>query len=247
SGQREGTKRTLFETLGYGVMDPVAYQTFEASPLPPKIRPTTHMRVAEGVHAYVQEFLGLPDTYDTANLSDEENRIQEMVLRNGKEGTGMVVSRSDYQRGKVPAVGSRMTVIRLGSGEMLIYSPQAPTVELLDQLRDAFPALGTSTKIHLISPSRSPEHWVFLKHWRALFPRSEIWAVSGSHRRLMKTQVDHDLEQGTTPISVQGEVQVAVLEGVPMFREAVLFHKPTGMVMAADAFFSMAMSGVSTK
>ncbi|CAN0276262.1 unnamed protein product, partial [Ectocarpus sp. 4 AP-2014] len=41
SGSRRVTKKALLESIGYGVMGPLAYQTFENSPLPPKLRPTT--------------------------------------------------------------------------------------------------------------------------------------------------------------------------------------------------------------
>ncbi|CAM9918527.1 unnamed protein product, partial [Discosporangium mesarthrocarpum] len=123
--------------------------------------------------------------------------------------------------------------------QVLVYSPQAPTVELLDLLREAFPAIGPSSKVHLVSSSRSPEHWVFMKHWKELFPRAEIWAVPGPHRRFMGVEVDHDLEHGAIPLSLGGEIEVAVLKGIPIFQEAILFHKPTGVLMSADALLSM--------
>ena len=53
-------------------------------------------------------------------------------------------------------------------------------------------------------------------------------------------QVDHDIEQiSGVPERLGGEVEVAVLEGVPMVREALLLHRPTGTVLSADLLLAM--------
>lgn len=41
------------------------------------------------------------------------------------------------------------------------------------------------------------------------------------------------------PEQLGGEVEVAVLEGVPMVREAVLLHRPTGTVLSANLLLAM--------
>lgn len=55
-----------------------------------------------------------------------------------------------------------------------------------------------------------------------------------------EAQVDHDIEQiSGVPERLGGEVEVAVLEGVPMVREALLLHRPTGAVLSADLLLAM--------
>lgn len=59
-------------------------------------------------------------------------------------------------------------------------------------------------------------------------------------RRGPSLQVDHDIEQTCgVPEQLSGEVEVAVLEGVPMVREALLLHRPTGTVLSADLLLAM--------
>lgn len=53
----------------------------------------------------------------------------------------------------------------------------------------------------------------------------------------------HDLEHiSQLPEQLGGEVEVAVLEGVPMVREAVLFHRPTGTVLSANLLLAMSQN-----
>ncbi|CAB1107363.1 unnamed protein product [Ectocarpus sp. CCAP 1310/34] len=304
SGSRRVTKKALLESIGYGVMDPLAYQTFENSPLPPKLRPTTHVRIADGIHTFGQEFLGVPPEEGVSSYAEYAvvgpPTSETAAHSSGDDGNAHAAvggSQMFKLQPKLPGLGMRMTMLRLRSGELLAHSPVAPTVELLDMLRDCFPAVGPTTKVHLFSASVSPEHWAFLKHWKAIFPAAEVWAVPGPHRRLMgveasmglcgvsarsmkkttavatrkllfpfyynvsqhlihparvvgalfcEAQVDHDIEQICgVPERLGGEVEVAVLEGVPMVREALLLHRPTGTVLSADLLLAMDQSAIA--
>lgn len=52
--------------------------------------------------------------------------------------------------------------------------------------------------------------------------------------------MNHDIEHMSgVPEQLGGEVEVAVLEGVPMVREALLLHRPTGTVLSADLLLAM--------
>ncbi|CAM9310916.1 unnamed protein product, partial [Hapterophycus canaliculatus] len=241
SGSRRVTKKALLESIGYGVMDPIAYQTFENSPLLPKLRPTTHVRVAEGMHSFGQEFLGVPPRKGIPFSPESAAPSPSVVHHSSAESATSLPSFVLHP--KLPGVGIRMTVLRLGNGELLVHSPVAPTVELLDMLRNSFPAVGSTTKIHLFSGSVSPEHWAFIRHWKDIFPSAEVWAVPGPHQRLMgveATKVDHDIEHMSGVAGrLGGEVEIAVLEGVPMVREAVLLHRPTGAVLSAALLLAM--------
>lgn len=97
------------------VMDPLAYQTFDNSPLPPKLRPTTHARIAEGIHSFGQEFLGVPPE-DGVSLFSE---LAAPAVDNAQSthDAGGRTPRFEL-RPKIPGVGMRMTVLRLGNGEV---------------------------------------------------------------------------------------------------------------------------------
>lgn len=97
------------------VMDPLAYQTFENSPLPPKLRPTTHARVSEGIHSFGQEFLGFPPEEGVSSFS--ELAAPEAADAQSTPAAGGSPPHFEL-RPKIPGVGMRMTVLRLGNGEV---------------------------------------------------------------------------------------------------------------------------------
>ena len=99
------------------VMDPLAYQTFENSPLPPKLRPTTHARIAEGIHSFGQEFLGVPPE-EGVSLFSELAAPATADARRAATPTAGAGSPHFELRPKLPGVGIRMTVLRLANGEV---------------------------------------------------------------------------------------------------------------------------------
>lgn len=76
--------------------------------------------------------------------------------------------------------------------------------------------------------------------WHLIDPARVVGTLPG------EPQVDHDIEQiSGVPERLGGEVEVAVLEGVPMVREALLLHRPTGTVLSADLLLAMDQSAFS--
>lgn len=96
------------------VMDPLAYQTFENSPLPPKLRPTTHTRIAEGIHSFGQEFLGVPPDEGVSLFSELAAPATVDAQSTPAGGNSPLFELHP----KIPGVGMRMTVLRLGNGEV---------------------------------------------------------------------------------------------------------------------------------
>lgn len=103
-------------------MDPVAYQSFEDSPIPPKHRPTTHVRVASGVHSFGQEFLGFPPEEGVSSFADStatgSTSSVATVAMADDSGTAAESEGVAAPSAKIPGVGTRMTVIRLQNGEV---------------------------------------------------------------------------------------------------------------------------------
>lgn len=102
-------------------MDPLAYQTFENSPLPPKLRPTTHVRIAEGIHSFGQEFLGVPPDDKAFLFSEEDSAASAAAAAGVSPQTVAAAGRGLPQfelHPKLPGLGMRMTVVRLGNGEV---------------------------------------------------------------------------------------------------------------------------------
>lgn len=99
-------------------MDPLAYQTFENSPLPPQLRPTTHVRIAEGIHSFGQEFLGVPPE-ESSSLFSESAAPAEAAGVGSQRAIAAGGRSSQFElHPKLPGVGIRMTVLRLRNGEV---------------------------------------------------------------------------------------------------------------------------------
>lgn len=65
-----------------------------------------------------------------------------------------------------------------GGGGLLVYSPVAPTQEALDMVA----SMGAPVK-HIVAPSLSPEHWLYVKSFAAAHPDATVWVCPGERER----------------------------------------------------------------
>ena len=121
----------------------------------------------------------------------------------------------------------RMTVIRLPTGGLLLYSP----TRLTPALQSALESLGPIR--HLVAPNI--EHWLFLKQWQQACPDAVTWAPPGLRKRRQVrrsgVRVHHDL--GQTAPREWGGIEVVPVPGFG-FREITLFHQASRTLMLAD-------------
>jgi len=113
----------------------------------------------------------------------------------------------------------RMTVVRLGSGDLLLHSPTQYT----DDLKSAIGALGPIR--HLIAPSIG--HWMFLHDWQRACPAVKTWAVPGLKDRaqVRKAGIKVDAELGDDAPEVWASEIDQVLVRGPVFKEVDFFHR----------------------
>jgi hypothetical protein len=123
----------------------------------------------------------------------------------------------------------RMTIIRLGSGELLLHSPVQFTAALAEEVK----ALGRVA--HLIAPSIG--HWTFLAEWQRAFPAARTWGVPGLRdRRQVRNagvRIDRDLE-GLAPGDWSGELEQGLVAGGAGFTEAYFFHAQSRTLVLTD-------------
>jgi hypothetical protein len=123
----------------------------------------------------------------------------------------------------------RMTLIRLSSGDLILYSPTPLSAEVAT----AVDALGTVR--HLIAPNTV--HWLGLRDWQRAYPEAITWGVPGLRRRrqVLKAgvHIDHDLDV-RAPADWSGEVDQGIVPGGGGFRETYFFHKATGTLILCD-------------
>ena len=127
----------------------------------------------------------------------------------------------------------RMAVVRLGEG-LLLYSPTPFSAALKAQLEELAPIR------YLLAPSFA--HWQFVAAWQRACPEAETWAVPHLRQRRQvrasRLRIDRELELGRQ--GPWGEaIDVDIVPGAAGFREAALFHRPSGSLLLTDLIVNL--------
>lgn len=120
---------------------------------------------------------------------------------------------------------TRMAVIRLSSGGLVVWSPVALTEALAAELA----ALGEVR--HLIAPNSL--HHLFLEDWRAAYPKARLHGAPGLAERRPDLLIDAQLED-RPPAAWAGELDQVLMVGNRITTEVVFFHRPSGVVLFTD-------------
>lgn len=124
---------------------------------------------------------------------------------------------------------TRMTVIRLQNGDLMLHSPCA----LTDDLKMAVSKLGTVK--HLISPNWI--HYAYIHEWAVAFPKAVSWASPNVRKRAKKYKSDvvfnRDLG-AVAEIDWANEVNQMIVPGSKVHEEVVFFHKTSKTLILTD-------------
>ena len=107
-------------------------------------------------------------------------------------------------------LASTMTVLRLGAGELLLYSPVAMTAER----RAAVEALGRVA--HLYAPNLFHHRWI--GDWAAAFPSARMHAPAGLAKKRRDLRIDR-VHGGTPEPGVRGPHRRAAHRRLPPGRD----------------------------
>jgi hypothetical protein len=119
---------------------------------------------------------------------------------------------------------TRMTVIRLRNGDLILHSP----VALAPALRSAVELLGPVR--FLVAPNSL--HYWWLPDWKGVFPGAEVLAVRGLRERAKRQiAVDRLLVADNSPWPA--EIDLLVVRG-DVLTEAVLFHRASRTLILTD-------------
>lgn len=122
----------------------------------------------------------------------------------------------------VPA-HTRMTVVRLASGQLWVHSPVALSAELETELK----RLGQVSVV--VAPNCA--HHLFAGAFMQAFPQAQLYLAPGlSHKR--PDLPGHPLPQ--EPGSWQPELAYILWRGMPLINETVWFHRPSGTLILTD-------------
>jgi glyoxylase-like metal-dependent hydrolase (beta-lactamase superfamily II) len=126
-------------------------------------------------------------------------------------------------------VTSRMTVIRLEDGRILVHSP----VPIEPDLRSAVENLGQVAA--LIAPNLF--HHQFISEWRAAFPEAKAFCAPGLAAKRSDFKFDGVLED-VSSLEWRGQVDQLLIKGIPDYSEVVFFHRTSRTLMVSDLVFN---------
>src|SRR5512134_1527065 len=120
---------------------------------------------------------------------------------------------------------SRMTVIRLGDGGLLLHSP----VCLTPVLGRALDALGPVQ--HVVAPNRL--HHLFCGDYRTAYPGARLYGARGLASKRPELKFDAELGDAA-PEAWSGEIDQAVVEGIPILNEVAFHHRASRTLILTD-------------
>jgi len=122
------------------------------------------------------------------------------------------------------AYPTRMAVIRLAGGGLLLWSP----VAISEALREEVATLGPVQEI--VAPCAS--HHLALADWQAAFPQARLHAAPGL--RAKRPDLAFDAELGEDPDPAWAESLDQVMVGNRIADEVVFFHRDSRTAIFAD-------------
>lgn len=120
---------------------------------------------------------------------------------------------------------TRMAVVRLVNGDVIIWSPTA----LSDHLRAEVEALGP---VRFLVPPNSLHH-TFLGDWQHAYPEAKVYAPPGLLEK--RSDIRFDGSFGDGPIAAwAGEIDLAIMWGNRITTEVVFFHRESATAIFTD-------------
>jgi Domain of unknown function (DUF4336) len=127
----------------------------------------------------------------------------------------------------------RMTIVRLGSGDLWLHSPTAFSPGLLRRVEE----IGAVR--HLVAPSIA--HWTYLADWQKACPGATTWGAPNLRRRLQfklsKVRLDHELRENP-PEQWSGEILQTIVPGLG-YREVAFLHVQSRTLMLTDLLVNL--------
>lgn len=120
---------------------------------------------------------------------------------------------------------TRMAIIRLDDGGLIVWSP----VGLTEELRAAVDALGPVR--HLVAPNSL--HHVFIGDWKSAYPEALMHGAPGLAAKRRDLTFDRELTD-EADAGWRGQVDQAVMAGNAITTEVVFFHRASGTVLFTD-------------
>ncbi|RLB42086.1 MAG: hypothetical protein DRH30_05485 [Deltaproteobacteria bacterium] len=121
-------------------------------------------------------------------------------------------------------LGTRMTVLRLGDGSLLIHSP----IALDDSLKREIDTLGPVG--HIVAPNLF--HHLHAGDAARAFPEAKLHGAAGLRKKRPDLRLDALLGEQNEP-AWRDDLDTLTIEGT-LLNETIFWHKPSGTLVTAD-------------
>jgi hypothetical protein len=132
-------------------------------------------------------------------------------------------------------VGTRMTIVRLDDGRLIVISPIQLNPELIQQIN----AIGTVA--YMIAPNRY--HHLFAEGFQQQYPQAEFWAAIGLREKRPDLPIQKVITAesgdiaGTLFYQQFRGINVPGVGAVDPLNEVVFFHAPSRTLIITDIAF----------
>lgn len=132
-------------------------------------------------------------------------------------------------------VGTRMTLIRLLNGELLVISPIQVDNTTINQIN----AIGDVS--YIIAPNLY--HYLFANSFKAIYPKAKLWAVPGLESKRSELTIDKVIS--VDEINILDEVEYLLFDGFRVFdlngpsllNECVFLHRESCTLVLTDTAY----------
>ena len=129
------------------------------------------------------------------------------------------------------ALTTRMTIVRLADGALVVHSP----IRLTDELRSAAASAGRVRFI--IAPNRF--HHLFVPDWQQAYPDAQTFCAPGLDTKRADLKFTAILGDDP-PTAWANEMDQAFMRAFPPLNEIVFFHRKTRTLIFTDLLFNIA-------
>jgi hypothetical protein len=134
---------------------------------------------------------------------------------------------------------TRMTVVRLSSGDLFLHSPIKFDARLAEELQ------GVGRVRHLVSPNQF--HYAHIGEWASAFPDTITWASPRVRQRARARHVAVDFKrdlEASPPEEWRREIDQVLFPG-GYFKEFIFFHKASRTLILTDAIINIELDKIS--
>jgi glyoxylase-like metal-dependent hydrolase (beta-lactamase superfamily II) len=130
-------------------------------------------------------------------------------------------------------IGTRMTVVRLRDGGLLVHSP----IRLTPELEQELASLGRVE--HVLAPNL--DHYLFVGDFKRRYPEARFYAAPGVAPKLPDVRFDAELRFGQM-VPLGDGIEQAWFRSNHELQELVLLHRATNTLITADLAFNIQAS-----